>query len=217
MRLLLARRACTLAALGPALIVGLSACATASAPAHASHVSHAGRSGPASGHAVGGTRAARHKTPGAAPEPVPTIRPGRGNHGGSAACGALTASQVAAILGAPAQGRKPSSAAPDQKLCTYGLGPKKTAAGLKFRTLFVLELQCGRAAAEAWPYYREHGAPVGPAGGGVRTADRAGGNNAGVRLRNGCVLSATAAFARTGNAVPGSRTAMYRVLAEAGS
>jgi hypothetical protein len=207
---LLARGAGTLAALAAALLVGLSACGTVSAPAHSAH---AGRSSPARVHVASGTRA-RHRTAQKPSGPVPTIRPGRGHHGGSAACAALTGKQVAAILGAAAQGRKPSSAAPDQKLCTFGLGPRKTAAGLKFRTLFVLELQCGSAAAEAWPYYRQHGMSV---GGGVWTADRAERDNAGIRLRNGCVLSATAAFARTGKTVPGSRAAMYLALAEAGA
>jgi hypothetical protein len=205
---LLARGAGTLAALAPALLVGLSACGTVSAPAHA------GRSSPARAHVASGPRAPRHRMARKPPGPVPTIRPGRGHRGGSPACAALTAREVAAILGAPAQGRKPGSAAPDQKLCTFGLGPRKTAAGLKFRTLFVLELQCGKAAGEAWPYYRQHGMSV---GGGVWTADRAGRDNAGIRLPNGCVLSATAAFARTGKTVPGSRAAMYRVLAEAGA
>lgn len=209
---LLASGAGPLAALALALLVGLSACGMTSAPARAGH--RAGRSSPARAHVASGPRAARHRTPPEPSGPLPTIRPGRGHHAASAACGALTARQVAAILGAPAQGRKPSSAAPDQELCTYGLGPRKTAAGLKFRTVFVLELQCGRAAAQAWPFYRQHGVAVGS---GVWTADRAERNNAGVRLSNGCVLSATAAFARTGKAVAGSRGAMYRVLAEAGA
>ena len=199
-----------LAALAPTLLVAVAvaACGTVSVRAHDAHQratgagkAHARQPGPATGHR-------RPASPG--PEPRRVAGGGRV----STACGVLTAQQVTAILGAPAQGRNPTSAARDQKLCTYGLGPRRTAAGLKFRTLFVAELQCGRAAAQAWPYYLRHGASV---GGGVWTADRAAGNNAGVRLGDGCMLSATVAFARTGKPVPGSREAMYRVLAEAGA
>jgi len=197
-----------LAVLALALLIAVAACGTVSARGHDAHQratgagnAHARRTGSAAGHR----------------RPASPSGPKRDLGGGArarTACGVLTAQQVSAILGAPAQGRKPGSAAPGQELCTYGLGPSKTAAGLKFRTVFVAELQCGKAAAQAWPYYLHHGASVGR---GVWTADRAGGDNAGVRLGDGCVLSATAAFASTGEAVPGSREAMYRVLAEVGS
>ena len=136
--------------------------------------------------------------------------PARGSRSG--VCTILTAQEEAAILGSPAQGYIPSSNAPDDKLCTYGLGPVQTAKGLKFHTLSVIELQCGSAAQEAWPYYKQNGESV---GGGVWTADRVKGYSAGVRLRNGCVLSAIVAISTKGKIIPGSRDALYRALAAA--
>ena len=126
-------------------------------------------------------------------------------------CHIFTASEEQAILGQPVQGSKASSAGAGGDGCTCGAGTVPPGSQMMFQVTASAELLCSSPKeAAAWSAVEAGSPPIPGDPYGVRSAGGSGGLDS-VRLRNGCVFSASAAVSTAG-VRPGSIKALQSAM-----
>jgi hypothetical protein len=155
--------------------------------------------GPSSPGQSAASRESRASPAASSAESGPAVPPG-------SACGIFTISEESAILGQPVKAF--SDFTPGDSGCAFTGGPLRT----QGQVVAGLQLDCGgQNAAGQWALYVSSGVVIQktPL---VRSISKPAGYNDAVRLRNGCVLSATAGFTLAAKPVPGTARALLAAI-----